>query len=83
MTTLSIISEETKQLTARQKLKQLMEFSGIGSKFKIVDITLGAKTAENLHESVIFCNLDEKDLYLYYFVKSYKVGFYLKSKSFL
>jgi len=64
--------KETKQLTARQKLKQLMEFSGIGSKFKIVDITLGAKTAENLHESVIFCNLDEKDLYLYYFVKSYK-----------
>ena len=60
-------------MTAKQKLKQLMEFAGIGQERKIVDITLGAKTADKLRESVIHCDVVDKDFYLYYFVTHYKV----------
>ena len=36
------------------------------------DIKVG--TAESLTESVIHCELEEKDAYLYYFIKAHKVS---------
>ena len=51
-----------------------MDFVGVGSRKKVVDITRKAGTAETLSESVIHCALDEKDVYLYYFIKSHKVN---------
>ncbi len=38
---------------------------------KLFDLTTKAMTAENLSESKIFCPLNEKDIYLYYFLCKY------------
>ena len=50
-----------------------MEFVGVGAQRKVVDITRKVGTAEALTESVIHCETEEKDCYLYYFIKSHKV----------
>ncbi|KYR03126.1 putative RNA helicase [Tieghemostelium lacteum] len=39
--------------------------------YKLIDCTLKKLTATNLAETKIFCNLEDKDLYLYYFVERY------------
>lgn len=38
---------------------------------KIVDLTTKAVTAETLFQTKIFCTLEEKDIYLYYFISKY------------
>ena len=51
-----------------------MEFVGVGERKKVVDITRKAGTAQTLSESVIHCATEEKDVFLYYFIKSHKVS---------
>ena len=57
-----------KQLTASEKLQDLIQKIGVKDKPKIVDITRPVGTAESLTESVIYCDNIEKDNYLYYFL---------------
>lgn len=64
--------KKTKQKSSKEKLKELMEFVGVGAQRKVVDITRKVGTAESLTESVIHCETEEKDCYLYYFIKSHK-----------
>lgn len=61
-----------KQMSPKEKLRELMEFVGVGAQRKVVDITRKVGTAETLTESVIHCEVEEKDAYLYYFIKSHK-----------
>ena len=69
-----LVGKKNKQKSSKEKLKELMEFVGVNEKRKVVDITRKVGTAETLSESVIHCGLEEKDAYLYYFIKSHKVG---------
>jgi len=64
--------KKPKMLNTRQKLKELMEFAGIGARKKIVDLTSGASTAQSLSESALHCETMKKDLYVYYFIKTHK-----------
>ena len=62
-----------KQKSPKQKLKELMNFAGVAEQRKVVDLTSEVKTATLLEESVIHCAIEEKDSYLYYFIKAHKV----------
>jgi len=64
--------KQLKQKSSKDKLKELMEFVGVSERRKVVDITRKVGTAESLTESVIHCSLEEKDAYLYYFIRSHK-----------
>ncbi|XP_053701462.1 ATP-dependent RNA helicase DDX24 [Synchiropus splendidus] len=55
----------------RDKVALLMEKVGIKSKPKIVDLTRKEATAETLLETLIHCQKDEKDFFLYYFLLQY------------
>jgi len=61
-----------KQKSAKEKMQELMEFVGVSERRKVVDITRKVGTAESLTESLIHCSLEEKDCYLYYFLKTHK-----------
>ena len=50
-----------------------MNFAGVAEQRKVVDLTSEVKTATLLEESVIHCAIEEKDSYLYYFIKAHKV----------
>jgi len=63
--------KNTKQMTGPEKLKELVKQIGIKEKPKIVDITRKVGTAETLTESVLYCSLNEKDNYLYYFLTAH------------
>ena len=67
------LGKRVKQLSPKEKLKELMNFVGVSERRKVVDITRKAGTAEMLSETVIHCSLEEKDAYLYYFIKTHKV----------
>lgn len=54
--------------TSTQKLQHLIDMIGMAQP-KIVDITQKAGTASLLTECRITCQLDQKDLYLYYFLQ--------------
>eukprot|EP00088_Acartia_fossae_P005264 TRINITY_DN1230_c0_g1_i3.p1 TRINITY_DN1230_c0_g1~~TRINITY_DN1230_c0_g1_i3.p1 ORF type:complete len:779 (-),score=169.93 TRINITY_DN1230_c0_g1_i3:56-2359(-) len=60
-----------KQKSPKEKLKELMDFVGVGERRKVVDITSSEGTASALTESVIHCSISQKDAYLYYFIKTH------------
>ena len=61
------------QLEREQKaaLNALVEKIQMVKEPKVFDLTTKAVTAENLTESKIFCALNEKDIYMYYFACKY------------
>lgn len=59
------------KLTQDKKIEDLIEIIGIREKHKIVDLSRKLGTVETLTETRIHCRLDEKDLYLYYFLLLY------------
>lgn len=60
--------QQPKKLSAKEKLKQIIEMVGVRQNPKIVDITTSKGTCETLTERQITCSLDHKDYYLYYFL---------------
>ncbi|CAF1032682.1 unnamed protein product [Brachionus calyciflorus] len=56
----------------RAKLNSLVEKIQMTKQPKFFDLTTQQVTAENLLESKIFCQLKEKDIYLYYFTCKYQ-----------
>nr|XP_039248682.1 ATP-dependent RNA helicase ddx24-like [Styela clava] len=60
-----------KVLTKNIKLETLMKKIGIKEKKHVVDITTKKGTAEKLYEAKIICSTDEKDLFMYYFIRSH------------
>ncbi|EGC36632.1 hypothetical protein DICPUDRAFT_150880 [Dictyostelium purpureum] len=52
-------------------IEQLIERVRFQRDYKLIDCTMKRLTAKNLMETKIFCNLEEKDHYLYYFVERY------------
>ncbi|XP_023213362.1 ATP-dependent RNA helicase DDX24-like [Centruroides sculpturatus] len=52
-------------------LEDLVGIIGIKDKHKIIDLSRKLGTVETLTESRIHCKLEEKDLYLYYFLAIY------------
>ncbi|KAM4540630.1 ATP-dependent RNA helicase DDX24 [Fundulus diaphanus] len=63
--------KKKKQLDNRSKLEILIEKVGITSKPKVIDLTRKEATVETLTETLIWCQKDEKDFYLYYFLLRY------------
>nr|CAI5824205.1 unnamed protein product [Callosobruchus analis] len=61
-------SKNIKELTAPQKLKKIVDSLGVTTP-KVVDISEGKGTSSTLTECKITCSLEEKDYYLYYFLK--------------
>ncbi|CAL8106713.1 unnamed protein product [Orchesella dallaii] len=59
---------QAKKVSAKDKLKQIMEMVGLRPNPKIVDITTTKGTCETLVEMQISCSQDYKDYYLYYFL---------------
>ncbi len=67
--------KKAKMKTTKEKITDMIEFVGVKQeRRKIVDITRKVGTAESLSESLINCSLTEKDVYLYYFIATHKVG---------
>ncbi|KAJ8033530.1 ATP-dependent RNA helicase DDX24 [Holothuria leucospilota] len=60
-----------KQRTRQQVLGKLMDKVGLKQTATIVDLTKKEGTVSTLLESKIFCNIDQKDIYLYYFLLQY------------
>jgi len=63
--------KKRRQMTSKQKLGELMQMVGVKDRRKIVDITRKSGTAETLSESILHCATNEKDYYLYYFLKNH------------
>ncbi|XP_046376898.2 ATP-dependent RNA helicase DDX24-like isoform X1 [Haliotis rufescens] len=63
--------KKKEKMDTKKKLELLMSTIGIKDRPKIIDLTTKAGTAETLTEARINCTVDEKDLYLYYFLKQY------------
>lgn len=61
-------SQKLIKQTSAQKLQSLIEMIGMAQP-KIIDITQKSGTASLLTECRITCQLDQKDLYLYYFLQ--------------
>ncbi|XP_060085652.1 ATP-dependent RNA helicase DDX24-like [Ylistrum balloti] len=59
------------KVTEEQKLEKLMKRIGLKDRPKVIDLTRKIGTVETLTEARINCSMDEKDLYLYYFLKQY------------
>jgi len=55
----------------QDKLATLISAVGMMNKLKIIDLTKKFGTAEKLTEARVNCPLEEKDLYLYYFLTTY------------
>ncbi|XP_033097954.1 ATP-dependent RNA helicase DDX24-like [Anneissia japonica] len=55
----------------KEKLDSLMEKIGVRSDAKIFDLTRKQGTVETLVETKIVCDVNEKDVYLYYFLLQY------------
>ncbi|XP_061167758.1 ATP-dependent RNA helicase DDX24-like [Saccostrea echinata] len=58
-------------LTEEKKLETLMSKIQMREKPKVIDLTRKIGTVETLTEARINCTLEEKDLYLYYFLTQY------------
>ena len=64
-------SEAQLKREERAKLNSLVDKVQMTKLPKFFDLTTQQVTAENLLESKIFCQLKEKDIYLYYFTCKY------------
>jgi len=61
-----------KNITSGEALVSLMDKVGLRkNSCKVVDVTSKRGTVETLTETKISCSVDEKDLYLYYFLSRY------------
>ncbi|XP_026507222.1 ATP-dependent RNA helicase DDX24 [Terrapene carolina triunguis] len=60
-----------KKIDQKTKLEMLMEKVGIRGKPKVIDLTRKETTVETLTETRIYCDMDDKDYYLYYFLLQY------------
>ncbi|PNF41284.1 hypothetical protein B7P43_G01468 [Cryptotermes secundus] len=58
------------RLTPGQKLQNIMTMLGVTNP-KVVDVTKESGTAGTLTEARIVCALEEKDVYLYYFIQQH------------
>ncbi|CAF0779090.1 unnamed protein product [Rotaria sp. Silwood1] len=73
----SIDNEKKKQKNKKKKednqdkLATLISAVGMSAKPKIIDLTKEFGTAETLTEARVNCSLEDKDLYLYYFLTLY------------
>ncbi|CAG9855924.1 unnamed protein product [Phyllotreta striolata] len=61
-------SKKIGNLTPEQKVQKIVKALGLNNP-KVVDITEGKGTSETLTESKITCSIEEKDYYLFYFLK--------------
>eukprot|EP01103_Thecamoeba_quadrilineata_P017864 TRINITY_DN651_c1_g1_i2.p1 TRINITY_DN651_c1_g1~~TRINITY_DN651_c1_g1_i2.p1 ORF type:complete len:612 (-),score=158.49 TRINITY_DN651_c1_g1_i2:401-2215(-) len=59
---------EKKPVTALEKILHKIPFE---QKMEVIDLTPAQVVAETLHEAKIYCNTEEKDYYLYYFLTKY------------
>ncbi|GAA6068853.1 ATP-dependent RNA helicase DDX24 [Tachysurus ichikawai] len=66
-----VLNKKGKKVEQRSKLEVLMEKVGIKGKPKVIDLTRKEATVETLTETRIHCDKDEKDYYLYYFLRQY------------
>ncbi|KAJ8399175.1 hypothetical protein AAFF_G00415540 [Aldrovandia affinis] len=66
-----ILQRKGKKQEQRSKLEILMDKVGIKVKPKIVDLTRKEATVETLTETRIHCVKDDKDFFLYYFLRQY------------
>lgn len=64
-------SEKQMKREQRALLNSLVDKIQMVKEPKVFDLTTRAVTADNLVESKIFCQLDEKDAYLYFFTCKY------------
>ncbi|KAI1895420.1 hypothetical protein AGOR_G00106100 [Albula goreensis] len=71
MPTRILRKKKGKRLDQRSKLEILMEKVGIKAKPKVIDLTRKEATVESLTETRIHCDKDEKDFFLYYFLRQY------------
>ncbi|XP_028677272.1 ATP-dependent RNA helicase DDX24 [Erpetoichthys calabaricus] len=67
-TPMRVLQKKGKQMDSDTKLGMLMKKVGIRTKPKIVDLTRKEATVETLTETALYCDTDEKDFYLYYFL---------------
>ncbi|XP_067894843.1 ATP-dependent RNA helicase DDX24 [Heterodontus francisci] len=63
--------KNVKKINAETKLEALMQKVGIKGKPKIIDLSRKEGTVETLTETRIQCEVEEKDIYLYYFLLQY------------
>ncbi|NXL93835.1 DDX24 helicase, partial [Alectura lathami] len=63
--------KNAKKMDKKTKLEMLMEKVGIKGKPKVIDLTRKEATVETLMETRIYCDTNEKDYYLYYFLLQY------------
>lgn len=63
-------SKRITELTSEQKLRKIIETLGITNP-KTVDVTHGKGTSTTLTESRITCAINEKDYYIYYFLRKH------------
>ncbi|XP_074042289.1 ATP-dependent RNA helicase DDX24 [Leptinotarsa decemlineata] len=63
-------SKRIGEMTAAQKLQKIVDILGISDP-KVIDITAGKGTSETLTECRITCGIEEKDYYVYYFLKKH------------
>ncbi|RZC39427.1 ATP-dependent RNA helicase DDX24 [Asbolus verrucosus] len=58
------------EMTSQRKLQKIIDVLGVTDP-KIVDVTQGGGTSKTLTESRITCGIEEKDHYIYYFLRKY------------
>ncbi|XP_052774075.1 ATP-dependent RNA helicase DDX24-like [Mya arenaria] len=66
-----VMKKRKKKMDEKTKLGYLMRKMGLKPKPKIVDLTRKMGTVETLTEARIHCPKEEKDIYLYYFLRQY------------
>ncbi|KAK5584473.1 hypothetical protein RB653_006085 [Dictyostelium firmibasis] len=64
-------ANQKKKYRKLSPIESLIEKVRFQRDYKLIDVTQKRLTAKNLLETKIFCNLEEKDMYLYYFVERY------------
>ncbi|KAL7645944.1 UNVERIFIED_CONTAM: hypothetical protein RMT77_002841 [Armadillidium vulgare] len=64
-------TKKVEKVSTEMKLENFIKLIGLRTKPKIIDITRKFGTAESLSETKVFCEKDEKDIYLYYFLKRF------------
>ncbi|XP_041070408.1 ATP-dependent RNA helicase DDX24 [Carcharodon carcharias] len=63
--------KNVKKINTETKLEALIQKVGIKGKPKIIDLSRKEGTVETLTETMIQCETEEKDIYLYYFLLQY------------
>lgn len=63
-------NSKNKNMTSELKLQKIIQILGITNP-KIVDVTQGGGTSQTLSESRITCGTEEKDYYVYYFLRKH------------